>query len=114
DTVAGLLAVARCEQAIGEVVNLGSNYEISIKDTIGLIAEIAGARVEVETDDARVRPAASEVERLRADNSKAKRLLKWEPQYAGVEGLRRGIAATLDWLRTDGRLDRYKAARYNV
>ena len=114
DTVAGLIAVAGSDRAVGEVINIGSNYEVSIKDTIELIAAIAGAKIEIETEPVRVRPAASEVERLRADNSKAKRLLQWEPEYAGVAGLKRGLSATLDWLRSDGHLDRYKADAYNV
>ncbi len=114
DTVDGLIEIAGSDAAIGQVINLGSNYEISIRDTIGLIAEAAGVQVEIETDEARIRPSGSEVERLWADNSKAKRLLQWTPSYAGIEGLRKGLAATLEWLQSNRYLDRYKADTYNI
>jgi NAD dependent epimerase/dehydratase len=114
DTVDGIIAVASSDAAIGQVINIGSNYEISIRDTIALIAELAGVQVEIETDEARIRPSGSEVERLWADNSKARRLLQWAPAYAGIEGLRKGLGATLGWLQSNGHLDRYKADTYNI
>ncbi|MGH7863442.1 MAG: NAD-dependent 4,6-dehydratase LegB, partial [Candidatus Binataceae bacterium] len=80
DAVRGFAAAAASDAAIGEVVNIGSNFEISIGDTARLIAEIIGTRLEVENDPARMRPAASEVDRLWADNGKAARLLGWKPE----------------------------------
>ncbi len=114
DTVRGFVAVAECDAALGEVVNVGSNFEISIGDTARLIAELMGAEVTFASDEQRLRPAGSEVERLWADNSRARELAGWTPEYAGVEGLRRGLAETVEWFLIPANLRRYKAGRYNL
>lgn len=114
DTVAGFIAAAESDNGVGEVINIGSNYEISIGDTVRLISEVMGVEVEIETEDVRLRPDKSEVERLWADNSKAKRLLGWEPRYAGLEGLRRGLGETVKWFADPDNLKLYKAHLYNV
>lgn len=114
DTVRGFIAAVRSDNGIGEVINIGSNYEVSIGDTIRLIAEIMEADIAIETDPARVRPEKSEVERLWADNSKAKRLLGWEPEYGGLEGFRKGLAFTIRWFTDLANLSRYKSDRYNI
>jgi NAD dependent epimerase/dehydratase len=114
DTVRGLLAIAEADAAIGEVINIGSNYEISIEETALLIAEIFGAPVEFETDAQRIRPEKSEVERLWANNEKARRLAGWSPEYAGREGLRRGLAETITWFSRPENLSAYKAQIYNI
>lgn len=112
DTVRGFIALAEADDAVGEVVNLGSNFEVSIGDTAKLIAKLMNADVAIETDEQRVRPQRSEVERLCADASKAKRLSGWTPQYGGGDGFARGLSETIDWFR--GNLDKYKADIYNV
>lgn len=114
DTVRGFIAVAESEMAVGEVINIGSNYEISIGDTVQMIAEIMGAQIEIETDDIRLRPEKSEVERLWADNSKARALVGWEPQYDGRDGLKRGLADTAAWFLNPKNLKNYKAGIYNL
>lgn len=114
DTVRGFIAVAEADESIGEVINIGSNYEVSIGETVKLIAEVMGAEITIETDAQRVRPDNSEVERLWAANAKAHELLGWQPEYAGVEGLRRGLAITADWFRQPGNLQLYKTDRYTV
>lgn len=114
DTVDGFLAALRAEGTAGEVINLGSNFEISIGELVRLIGEAMGVEVTVVQDDQRVRPANSEVERLSADNAKARNLLGWEPRYGGKEGLRRGLTATADWFTDAANLKRYKIDRYNV
>lgn len=114
DTVAGFIAVAAAERAVGEVINIGSNYEISIGETVQAIAEVMGVEVAVETDDIRLRPEKSEVERLWADNGKARRLAQWEPRYAGREGLKRGLRETVEWFTDPDNLRHYKADRYNI
>ena len=81
DTVQGFIAVAGSDQSIGEVINIGSNYEISIGDLVQTISRLMNTDIEIKTDSQRLRPEKSEVERLWADNSKARRLLGWEPQY---------------------------------
>jgi nucleoside-diphosphate-sugar epimerase len=114
DTVRGFMAVASSSQSVGEVINIGSNYEISIGDTVKLIAEVMGAEIEVETDEVRLRPAKSEVERLWADNTKAKTLLGWEPLYNEYEGFKRGLSETVDWFANPENLKQYKANVYNI
>jgi len=95
DTVDGFVRAATSEGVIGETINLGSNHEISIGDLAHLIIQLIGRPVEVKTDPARIRPSASEVRRLRADNRKAKARLGWQPQISLKEGLRQTIA----WIR---------------
>jgi dTDP-glucose 4,6-dehydratase len=114
DTVAGLIAVLEGEGGLGEVVNLGSNFEVSIGDTARLIAEVMDADIEVVPEDMRRRPANSEVERLWADNRKAKRLFGWEPSYGGVDGFKRGLAETVRWFVDPANLAMYKADLYNI
>lgn len=114
DTVQGFLAVAESDKSIGEVINIGSNYEVSIGQCVEMIAELMGRQIEVLSDDQRVRPSKSEVERLWADNTKAKKLLGWEPKYAGIEGLRRGLAQTIEWFCNPANLNQYKAGQYNI
>lgn len=114
DTVAGFIAVAKSPAAVGEVINIGSNYEISIGDTVQLIAETMGREIEIETEEIRLRPEKSEVERLWADNQKARKLLGWEPQYGGKDGLTRGLAETIAWFTEPKNLLQYKTEVYNI
>jgi NAD dependent epimerase/dehydratase len=114
DTVRGFIAVADSEKTIGQVVNIGSNFEVSMKETVELIAEIMKADIQIETDQVRLRPEKSEVDRLWADNSKAKKLTGWEPSYGGREGFKRGLAETIDWFKDLENLRAYKADIYNV
>lgn len=114
DTVRGFVALAEAAGTVGEVVNVGSNFEISVGDTCRLIAEVMGREVEIETDEQRMRPEASEVERLWADNSKARRLVGWEPDYGGRDGFKRGLAATIEWFRNPANLAGYKPGIYTL
>lgn len=114
DTVRGFVSIAECDAAMGQVVNVGSNYEVSIGETAKLIAELMGVEIELIVDDQRLRPAASEVERLWADNQKARSIMGWEPEYPGVEGLKRGLARTIEWFTEPSNLARYKADTYNI
>ena len=114
DTVRGMIAVHDSPAAVGEVINIGSNFEVSVGDTVALIAEVMGKRVAIECEDERIRPANSEVERLCADNAKAHRLLGWQPQFAGREGLRRGLKITVDWFSDPANQARYRNDRYMI
>lgn len=114
DTVRGFIAALESDAAVGEVINVGSNYEISIGDTARLIADVMGAEIEIETDEERLRPENSEVNRLWADNSKAKKLLNWEPEYGGADGFKRGLSETAEWYSKAENLKRYKADMYNI
>jgi NAD dependent epimerase/dehydratase len=114
DTVRGFVAVAECDAAVGQVLNVGSNYEISVGHTARLIAELMGREIEFTGDEQRLRPAGSEVERLRADNTRVRELTGWTPQYPGIEGLRRGLQETIAWFGHPDNLRRYKAGLYNI
>lgn len=114
DTVNGFISVLESDKSVGEVINIGSNYEVSIGETVELIAELMGASIEIETDDVRLRPEKSEVERLWAENKKAKELLGWEPQYGGKDGFKRGLAETIEWFTNPENLKQYKADVYNI
>ncbi|MEW6593982.1 MAG: NAD-dependent 4,6-dehydratase LegB [Thermodesulfobacteriota bacterium] len=114
DTVRAFVAVTGCAATLGEVINAGSSFEITIGDTARLIADVMGAEIEIVTDDQRIRPGKSEVERLFASNDKLKRLTAWTPGYAGLEGFRRGLAATAEWFADPANLKMYKADIYNL
>ncbi|TGL98086.1 SDR family NAD(P)-dependent oxidoreductase [Leptospira barantonii] len=114
DTVSGFIAALKSESSIGQVINLGSNYEISVGDTVKTIAEVMKAKVEIESDDQRLRPEKSEVERLWASNEKAKELLNWEPSYGGLDGFRKGLAETVEWFLDPKNLVQYKTDIYNI
>ncbi len=114
DTVEGFKKVAESDKSVGEVINIGSNFEISIGDTVNLIADIMNKDIQIECDDLRIRPDKSEVERLWADNKKAETLLGWQPQYGNLDGLRRGLSETIDWFSNPENLKSYKANEYNI
>jgi len=108
DTVDGFIRAATAEGVIGETINLGSDDEISIGDLADLIVRLVGREIKVTTDPARVRPSASEVRRLHADNRKARTRLGWQPQVGLEEGLRR----TISWVRDHPEL--YEPERYTI
>lgn len=110
DTCRGLIALASCEAAVGETVNIGSNYEISIGETVNAIAELMGADIQIITDEKRIRPKKSEVMRLWCDNRKIQTLTNFSSEY----DIRRGLAQTIDWFRQPDNLRRYKPDLYNV
>jgi nucleoside-diphosphate-sugar epimerase len=110
DTCRGFLLLARCREAIGEVVNIGSNYEISVGDTLNIIKELMESDVEFIQDDQRIRPEKSEVFRLWCDNSKLVSLTGFTPGYDLREGLRR----TIEWFTIPENLKKFKTDIYNV
>ena len=114
DTVSGFIAALNSEYGLGETVNLGSNFEISIGDMAHLIAEVMNVDINIVTEEVRFRPKNSEVERLWADNNKAKKLFNWQPIYAGREGFKRGLEETVKWFKNPGNLKDYKADCYNI
>jgi NAD dependent epimerase/dehydratase len=110
DTCRGLLALARCEKAVGEVINIGSNEEISIGDTFNLIRELMNSEVEWVVDKKRFRPEKSEVNRLWCDNTKIRELTGYEPAFSLKEGLQK----TIHWFTKPEHLAKYKTNIYNV
>ena len=114
DTVNGFISALNSKSGVGEVINLGSNFEISIQDIASLIGEIMNQEIKVIDSDERIRPENSEVNRLWADNSKAKELLSWKPEYASLNGLKRGLEETVNWFKKPNNLNLYKSEIYNV
>lgn len=114
DIVSAFIVAFGARDTAGEVINIGNNFEISIGDTVSLISEVMKTEVEIETDAQRLRPEKSEVERLCADNQKARKLLGWEPAYGGKEGLRRGLTETVEWFTNPANQKLYKADIYNI
>ena len=87
----------KAKNIFGETINLGSGYEISIKDMVLLISSLMKHNIKIKKTLERVRPDKSEVNRLCASNKKAKKLLRWKPKYAGKQGLKNGLIKTIDW-----------------
>jgi dTDP-glucose 4,6-dehydratase len=114
DTVAGFIAALNSDNGLGEVVNLGSNFEISIQDTAKLIAEVMSTEIEIVADKVRLRPDHSEVQRLWADNTKARQLFGWQPKYSGREGFEMGLTETAKWFTQSGHLKNYKTDIFNL
>lgn len=110
DTCRGFLALANCEAAVGQTVNIASNYEISVGDTLNVIRELMGNDVEFITDEQRLRPGKSEVFRLWGDNTRIRELTGFAPQH----DIRAGLQKTIDWFTQPHQLAKYKADLYNV
>ena len=114
DTANGFLAAAQSDAIVGQSINLGSGFEISIKETAETIAKLMNTKLELVDDEQRVRPENSEVERLHASIEKAKTLLGWQPELKGLAGFETGLKKTIEWFSNPKNLSRYKADRYNL
>jgi NAD dependent epimerase/dehydratase len=114
DTVAGFIAALNSVHGVGEVINIGSNFEISIENAAQVIAEVMGVEIDIVTDEQRLRPEKSEVERLWASNAKASELLGWTPEYEGLDGFRCGMRETVSWFTRPEHLAKYKIDIYNI
>lgn len=114
DTISGFISALNAVNDYGEVINIGSNFEISIEDSVNIIANILNKDISIDTDENRIRPAKSEVERLWCDNSKAKEFYGWEPKFAGIEGFTKGLTSTINWFSNKDNLSKYKADIYNI
>jgi len=114
DTANGFLAAAQSDAIVGQTINLGSGFEISIKETAETIAKLMNTKLELVDDEQRVRPENSEVERLHASIEKAKTLLGWQPELKGLAGFETGLKNTIEWFSNPKNLSRYKDDRYNL
>lgn len=114
DTARGFIQSMLCDQAIGRVTNIGSGFEISIADTVSAIADAMGVEVTVMQDESRLRPQASEVERLFAGTQVATQIFGWAPEFGGREGFVRGLVETAEWFQEPNNLAAYKTDRYNI
>ncbi len=112
DTCSAFQAVAGCAGALGQVVNAASSFEISIGDTASLIAEVMNVELDIVTEEQRLRPEGSEVNRLFGDNSRLRQLTGWQPAYGSLDGFRRGLARTAEWFSDPANLARYRPGSY--
>jgi NAD dependent epimerase/dehydratase len=110
DTCKGFEMLANCEEAVGQEINISSNFEISIRDTLKLIADIMLSDIQFIEDEQRLRPKNSEVFRLWGDNSKLKELTGFKPDY----DIKRGLTETINWFKDPNNLKFYKSDIYNV
>ena len=110
DTCMGFIALAECNESIGQTVNIGSNFEISIGDTLNIIKELMDSDVKFIVDSQRIRPEKSEVFRLWCDNSKIVKLTGFQSQV----GIREGLQRTIDWIVKSDNMKYYKSEIYNV
>lgn len=108
DTVAGFIKAMEAPEIEGEVIHLGTGYEISVGKLAETVAGLMEVEIKIKGSQERVRPAESEVERLVADPTKAKKLLKWRPKYHGMEGLKRGLLKTIEWFKKSENLRSYE------
>ena len=113
DIVLGFILALKSDKAIGEFINLGSAFEISIEETAKCIANILNKEIKIQEDQLRLRPKNSEVERLFASTEKAHQLLNWYPIYSGYEGFNKGLKNTINWFLNKDNLKFYKHEIYN-
>ena len=114
DTCKAFISVGESKDTLGKVINVASNFEISIGDLAELIAEVMNSKIEIETDERRVRPKVSEVNRLFGDNSLLRSMTKWEPDFSGIEGFKDGLKITTDWFLNPKNLNKYKPLEYVI
>ena len=114
DIVRGFEKALCKEDIAGEVINLGTNYEVTIQDLVKLIAEILNVDVKILSNAERVRPKKSEVDRLLCNNIKANKLLDWKPDFYGIKGLKKALIETINWFSVKKNLNLYKSNIYNL
>ena len=110
DVAEGFLAISECDDTIGKEINIASNFEISIGDTLELIKKIMESNVNFVTDQDRVRPQNSEVFRLWGDNKLITSLTNWKPSYT----IEQGLKETVEWFNKEENLKKYKSNIYNL
>ncbi len=114
DTAAGFVLATTCDAAIGQTIQLGTGFEISIGDLAHRIATLMNADVTIREDQRRLRPAASEVFQLIADNTRARDVLGWQPGGMGLEGLDQGLKQTIAWFISESRANPRDANRFAI
>ena len=114
DTVDGFISAIGNKKCLGETINLGTGYDFSIGETLNSIEKIMSKSVKVITDKKRIRPKKSEVDRLLSSNLKAKKILKWKPEYSGKKGFILGLKNTIDWFKKSENFNYYNHEIYNL
>ena len=114
DTANAYLTTINNKHISGEIINLGNNFEISIKNILKILKDDFGYKFDVKIDKKRIRAKNSEVDRLYASNSKAKKILKWKPVYGGLEGFKQGLEKTIKWFSDPKNLKHYNSDIYSI
>tara|TARA_Y100000816_G_C26090280_1_gene576076 strand:- start:141 stop:1154 length:1014 start_codon:yes stop_codon:yes gene_type:complete len=114
DTVSGFIKMAQSDKNLGEIINIGSGFEISIGELCKMIIKLTNSSAVITKEKKRVRPKKGEVERLRANIGKANKIIRWKPSYTGKSGLKRGLEKTINWFSNPKNLVKYKSNIYNV
>lgn len=114
DTVRAFLLALKSKNAIGQEINIGNGFDISIKEYINILKKDFNLDFKIKIDNQRLRPTKSEVFRLLASNQKAKKILKWKPQYSGLKGFKKGLYKTLEWYKDPKNLKYFKTNLYNI
>lgn len=112
DTAGGFLRALETRGGLGEVINLGSGFEISVGEVVGEITSVMGAEAVISEDTERIRPERSEVRRLFADNTKAREILGWQPEFGGLDGFRRGLERTIQWFTQPENIQLYRTGTF--
>ena len=113
DTVDAFIKTINNKKTIGETINLGTGYEITIKDLVSMIGDLIGKKLIISHDKRRLRPKKSEVNRLLSKNIKAKKLLKWTPKLDKQKGLKKGLELTIEWFEQNINKINFKSKIYN-
>ena len=113
DTVDGFISAIGNKKCLGQTINLGTGKDFSIGETVKNIENILRKKAEVVTDNKRIRPKKSEVNRVISSNLKAKKLLNWSPKFKGSKGFKDGLKKTIQWFSKEENLKLYKANLYN-
>ncbi len=114
DTVDAFLLSINSKKIIGQEINLGSGFDISISQILKILKSDFQFDFRIKVNKERLRPKKSEVYRLIASNVKAKKLLKWNPKYNGLNGFKEGLKKTIKWYRETNNLKYFKASDYNI
>ena len=114
DITEAFIKIAESDNTIGETLNAGSNYEISINDTAKIIADLMDKNIEIISEKKRLRPEKSEVNRLWADNTKITKITKWKPKYSGIDGFKKGLEHCIKWYSSPDNLSMFKTDIYNI
>ena len=114
DTVESFIQALRSNKIVGETINVGNNFEISIREIVKIMKEDFGYDFNVVLDKKRIREKRSEVFRLLASNNKAKKLLNWKPKYAGIKGFKKGLEKTIEWFQDPKNLKDYNSKSYSI
>jgi NAD dependent epimerase/dehydratase len=114
DNVRGIIAAIGKKRSYGEVINLGTGFDIKMSELVKLISKIMGIKIKIRLNNKRVRPKKSEVDRLLASTIKAKKILNWEPKLKGKKGLEKGLIKTINWFKDEKNLQLYKSNKYII